>query len=139
MSLDGCILVADERAFAVTEGDSAFLLPPVTAVAPAPRLVRVSATCPANEHLEYPHIALREDALGDARAVIQRPAPDDGLEFRNQGRLRVALVFADDVPYLLQMAFDGFLTGFDDGLEPRFSLVRPRALLAHTVLSDVEA
>ncbi len=71
--------------------------------------------------------------------MVQRPAPDDGIEGRNQGRLWSALVSADDVPYLLQAAFDSFWAGFDERLKARFSSVRPRAVLAHTVLPDVKA
>jgi hypothetical protein len=70
--------------------------------------------CPADEHLEYPHINLGEDALGDSRAVIQRPAPDDGIEGRDQGLLWSAPVFTNDVPYLFQVALDGFPAGFDE-------------------------
>jgi len=46
---------------------------------------------------------------------------------------------ADDVLYLLQMALDGFLAGFDDGLETRLPSVCPHAVLSHTVLPDVKS
>ena len=43
----------------------------------------------------------------------------------------------DDVPYLLQVTFVGLLAWFDKRLESSFSSVRPCAIFAHMVLSDV--
>lgn len=79
-----------------------------------------------------------EDAFGDGRAMIQRPAPDDRIEGRDQGLLWSAPVFTNDVPYLFQVALDGFPAGFDERLEAWLPSVRLRAVLAHPVLPDVE-
>jgi hypothetical protein len=80
VSLDGGVLVADQGAGAVAEGNPALLLPPVAVVLPSPRLARVAATRPAGQYLVDLGINLSEDPLGDARAVIERPAPDDRVE-----------------------------------------------------------
>ena len=56
-------------------------------------------------------------------AIVVGPTPDDGIEGRDQGGLRIAPVGADRVLELEQMPFLGFLAGFDDGLETRFSPV----------------
>ena len=62
-----------------------------------------------------------ESFFGCAGAIVISPTPDDGIEGRDQGGLRIAPVGADLILELEQMPFLGFLAGFDDRLETRFS------------------
>jgi hypothetical protein len=86
-----------------------------------------------------PSVKVVEDLLGNAGAIVPRPAPNGGIEFPDQGGLMIASVFADDIFDFLALAFLGVVRWFDDRLEARFRPEGAGAKLTDWVLPDVEA
>jgi hypothetical protein len=82
---------------------------------------------------------LVEDGFGATSFVVIGPAPDDGVEFTDQTRLRATPIVADNLLQVSQMAVDGLLTGFNQGLETGLTPVGPGFVFTHLILPDVEA
>jgi len=131
--------VAGQRAHPVAEGVSRALALPVALETPAGRLAPVAILRPLVQFAVDLAIYAGEGALGDTRAIVQRPAADDGIEGRDEGGLGRAPVAADDGLDFIQVALNGLVARFDERLDARLSPEGAGVILAHPVLPDVEA
>ena len=89
------VLVAGQGARPVAEGVSRALALPVTFEAPAGGFAPVAILRPLVQFVVDLAIHAGEGALGDTRAIVQRPASDDGVEGRDEGGLGRAPVAAN--------------------------------------------
>jgi len=89
------VFVAGRGARPVAEGISRALVLPVTLEAPAGRLALAAILRPLVQFVVDLAIHAGEGALGDTRAIVQRPAADDGVEGRDDGGLGRAPVAAN--------------------------------------------
>ncbi len=86
-----------------------------------------------------------EIRFGTTSFVVIGPTPNDRIELANQSGLRATAIITDNLFQVGQMAFDGFLGGFNqrtDVLRPpeiNIPLVCPSFVLAHPILLDVKA
>jgi len=113
------VFVASQRARPVAEGISRSLALPVTLEAPAGRLAPVAILRPLVQFAVDLAIYPGEGAFGDTRAIVQRPAADDGVEGRDEGGLGRAPVAADDGLDFIQVALNGLVARFDERLDAR--------------------
>ena len=81
------IFVAGQGARPVAEGISRALALPVTFEAPAGGFAPVAILRPLVQFVVDLAIYAGEGVLGDRRAIVQRPAADDGVEGRDEGGL----------------------------------------------------
>ena len=133
------VFVAGQGARPVAEGVSRSLALPVTLEAPAGRLAPVAILRPLVQFVADLAIYPGEGALGDTRAIVQRPAADDGIEGRDEGGLGCAPVAADDALDFIQVALNGLVARFNERLDARLSPEGAGVILAHPVLPDVKA
>ena len=89
------VFVAGQRARPVAESVSRALALPVTLEAPAGGFAPVAILRPLVQFVVDLAIYAGEGALGDTRAIVQRPAADDGVEGRDEGGLGRAPVAAN--------------------------------------------
>ena len=87
MSHNRRVFVAGQGARPVAEGVSRALALPVTLEAPAGGFAPVAILRPLVQFVVDLAIHAGEGALGDTRAIVQRPASDDGVEGRDEGGL----------------------------------------------------
>jgi hypothetical protein len=123
------VFVAGQRARPVAEGVSRALALPVTLETPAGGFAPVATLRPLVQFAVDLAIYAGEGALGDTRAIVQRPAADDGIEGRDEGGLRRAPVAADDGLDFIQVALNGLVARFDERLDARL----PKNRLRQTV------
>ena len=133
------IFVAGQRARPVAESVSRALALPVALETPAGRLAPVAILCPLVQFAVDLAIYAGEGALGDTRAIVQRPAADDGVEGRDEGGLGHAPIAADDGLDFIQVALNGLVARFDERLDARLSPEGAGVILPHPVLPDVKA
>jgi hypothetical protein len=89
------IFVAGQCARPVAEGVSRALALPVALETPTGGFAPVAILRPLVQFAVDLAIYAGEGALGDTRAIVQRPAADDGVEGRDEGGLRRAPVAAN--------------------------------------------
>lgn len=70
--------------------------------------------------------------------MVETPPSNDGIEVADDALLWSISLLPHHLPDLLRMAFDGFLTGFDDGFKAQWFSVRTLSGVgfAHRKLSD---
>ena len=133
------IFVAGQRARPVAEGVSRALALPVTLETPTGRLAPVAILGPLVQFAVDLAIYAGEGALGDIRAIVQRPAADDGVEGGDEGGLGRAPVAADDGLDFIQVALNGLVARFDERLDARLPPEGVGVVLTYPILPDVEA
>ena len=100
----------------------------------------MAATGPVQQRREQPVVAGGEDLLGDHRAVVHRPAPDDRVERSDQRLVWCCLVRPDDVAHALMMPLDGVLAGLDERLiRGLFPSAATGSELSGVIAADVES
>jgi len=133
------VFVAGQRARPVAEGVSRAPALPVTFEAPARGFAPAAILRPLVQFVVDLAIYAGEGALGDTRAIVQRPAADDEVEGRDEGGLGRAPVAADDGLDFIQVALNGLVARFDERLDARLPPEGAGVILAHPVLPDVKA
>ena len=88
-------LVLDQGARAIGEDDIVLDPSPVTPVAPPRMLIAMPEGSPTGQLLVDLIIHLVEGVFGSTGTIVVGPTPDNGIEGRDQGSLRVAPVGAD--------------------------------------------
>lgn len=76
---------------------------------PAGWFVLVSVSCPLPQQREERIVYISEDLLARCVSVIQRPAPEHGVELLDQGPGTGALVGLHDVSHSVQQSRNGLL------------------------------
>ena len=79
-----------------------------------------------------------EGIFGGTGAIVVGPTPDNGVDGRDKGGLRVAPVCADHIFNLEEVTSLGFLTGSDEGLEAWFAPKCSGTVFLNRELSDCE-
>ena len=133
------VFVAGQGARPVAEGISRALALPVTLETPAGGFAPMAILRSLVQFVVDLAIYAGEGALGDTRAIVQRPAADDGVEGRDGGGLGRAPVVADDALDFIQVALNGLVARFDERLDARLPPEGVGVVLAHLILPDVEA
>jgi len=133
------VFVAGQGARPVAEGVSRALALPVTFEAPTGRLAPAAILGPLVQFAVDLAIYAGEGALGDTRAIVQRPAADDGVEGRDEGGLGRAPVAGDDGLDFIQVALNGLVARFDERLDAWLPPEGVGVVLAHPILPDVAA
>jgi len=94
---------------------------------------------PLGQLVIHQPVQLAEGLLGNTSPIVLRPASNLRIQNGDKSGLRCTPVLTNDLSYLCRVSLHCLIARCDEGFEARLSSIGAGTVLAHLVLTDVEA